>query len=70
MHAAVTNCIPALPAVAYYKQEDTHLQECIFLSMQCLDLELRLHDIFVAGFEVVLAKLAELKGKGKAVATD
>jgi hypothetical protein len=70
-HAAVTNRMPTLPTVAYYKQEQAHLHERILLSMQRLELELRLRDILVADFEVVIAKLAELGvGKGKGVATD
>jgi len=49
-HIAVTNRMPALPTFAYYKQEEAHLHECILLSMQHLELELRLHDILVADF--------------------
>jgi len=69
-HVAVTNCMPALPMVAYYKQEEAHLHEHILLSMQRLELELYLHDILVADFEAISLKLAELKGKGKSDASD
>ena len=62
--------MPALPMIIYYKQEEAHLHERILLSMQCLELELHLHDILVADFEAVSLKLAELKGKGKADASD
>jgi len=67
---AVTNHMPALPTVAYYKQEEAHLHEHILLSMQHLKLELCLCDILVTDFEAVSLKLAELKGKGKADASD
>jgi len=69
-HVAVTNRMPALPTIAYYKQEEAHLHKCILLSMQRLKLELCLHDILVADFEAVSLKLDELKGKGKADASD
>jgi len=62
--------MPALPTFTYYKQEEAHLHERILLSMQHLKLELRLCDILVADFEAVSLKLAELKGKGKADASD
>jgi len=70
VHGAVTNRMPALPTFAYYKQEEAHLHERILLSMQRLKLELRLHDILVTDFEAISLKLAELKGKGKADASD
>jgi len=70
VHVAVTNHMPALPTVTYYKQEEAHLHEHILLSMQCLELELRLHDILVADFKAISLKFAELKGKGKADASD
>jgi len=70
VHVAVTNRMPALPTVTYYKQEEAHLYEHILLSMQCLELELHLHDILVADFEAISLKLAELKGKGKADTSD
>jgi len=69
-HVAITNRMPAPPTFAYYKQEEAHLHKRILLSMQRLELELRLHDILVADFEAVSLKLAELKGKGKADASD
>ena len=69
VHIALTNHMPALPTVAYYKQEEAHLHECILLTMQHLELELRLCDILVADFEAISLKLAELKGKGKADAS-
>ena len=69
MHITVTNRMPALPTVAYYKQEEAHLHERILLTMQRLELELRLCDILVTDFEAVSLKLAELKGKGKADAS-
>jgi len=69
-HVAVANHMPALPTFAYHKQEEAHLHEHILLSMQHLKLELCLHDILVADFEAVSLKLAELKGKGKADASD
>jgi len=62
--------MPALPTVTYYKQEETHLHERILLSMQRLKLELRLRDILVTDFKAISLKLAELKGKGKADASD
>ena len=70
VHIAVTNHMPALPIFAYYKQEEAHLHKHILLSMQHLELELHLCDILVADFEAVSLKLAELKGKGKADASD
>jgi len=69
-HVAVTNHMPALPTITYYKQEEAHLHKCIPLSMQRLELELHLCDILVADYKAVPLKLAELKGKGKADASD
>jgi len=62
--------MPALPMVTYYKQEEAHLHKRILLSMQHLELELRLHDILVADFKAISLKLAELKGKGRVDASD
>ncbi|EDR06252.1 uncharacterized protein LACBIDRAFT_328901 [Laccaria bicolor S238N-H82] len=58
-HAAVTNRMPAYPTLAYFKQQEVDLRERVLLSMQCLDLELRLRDVLVADYEIALAQIAE-----------
>ncbi|EDR05134.1 uncharacterized protein LACBIDRAFT_303494 [Laccaria bicolor S238N-H82] len=58
-HAAVTNHMPAYPTLAYFKQQEVDLCERVLLSMQRLDLELRLHDVLVADYEIALAQIAE-----------
>ncbi|EDR06519.1 uncharacterized protein LACBIDRAFT_328728 [Laccaria bicolor S238N-H82] len=58
-HAAVTNRMPAYPTLAYFKQQEVDLRERVLLSMQRLDLELRLRDVLVADYEIALAQIAE-----------
>jgi len=61
--------MPVSPGITYYKQQEVDLHECILLSMQRLDLELRLRDILVADYEYALEQIADREpGKGKAVA--
>jgi hypothetical protein len=67
-HAAVTKRMPGEPTLGYFKQQEVDLRERVLLSMQRLELELRLRDILVADYEIALAQIAERDPKGKSVA--
>ncbi|KIK03465.1 hypothetical protein K443DRAFT_5401 [Laccaria amethystina LaAM-08-1] len=67
-HAVVTKRMPGEPTLGYFKQQEVDLRERVLLSMQRLELELRLRDILVADYEIALAQIAERDPKGKSVA--
>lgn len=72
-YAAVANPVTRDPGLSYYHQQEAHLHERLLLSMQRIELELRLRDVLVADYDYTLAKQLELKaaasGKGQAAAT-